>query len=98
MERWMAWTPRRPAVGVRFRGRFERMGGQLHQRHAPVRVPMKLKLLGINHKTAPIAVRERLAVPEWRLEEATRRLLERPGVVEAVVFSTCNRVEMAVFG
>jgi glutamyl-tRNA reductase len=58
---------------------------------------MRLKLLGINHKTAPIAVRERLAVPEWRLEEATRRLLECPGVAEAVVFSTCNRVEIAVF-
>src|SRR5438105_188629 len=57
---------------------------------------MKLQLLGVNHKTAPVEVRERLAVPEWRLEEATRKLLQHPGVVECVVFSTCNRVEFAV--
>ncbi|HWC16903.1 MAG TPA: glutamyl-tRNA reductase [Terriglobales bacterium] len=57
---------------------------------------MKLLLLGVNHKTAPVEVRERLAIPEWRLEEATRKLLEHPGVSECVVFSTCNRVEFAV--
>src|SRR5881227_2875073 len=57
---------------------------------------MKFQLLGVNHKTAPVEVRERLAVPEWRLEEATRRLLQYPGVAECVVFSTCNRVEFAV--
>lgn len=57
---------------------------------------MKLQLVGVNHKTAPVEVRERLAIPEWRLEEATRKLLEHPGVDECVVFSTCNRVEFAV--
>src|SRR5438045_9582295 len=57
---------------------------------------MKLQLLGVNHKTAPVEVRERLAVPEWRLEEATRKLLQHTGVAECVVFSTCNRVEFAV--
>jgi len=57
---------------------------------------MRLQLLGVNHKTAPVEVRERLAIPEWRLEEATRSLLEHPGVMECVVFSTCNRVEFAV--
>ena len=57
---------------------------------------MRLQLLGVNHKTAPVEVRERLAIPEWRLEEATRKLLEHPGVEECVVFSTCNRVEFAV--
>ena len=57
---------------------------------------MKLQLLGVNHKTAPIEIRERLAIPEWRLEEATRKLLAQPGVEECVVFSTCNRVEFAV--
>ena len=57
---------------------------------------MKFQLLGVNHKTAPVEVRERLAIPEWRLEEATRRLLQYPGVAECVVFSTCNRVEFAV--
>ena len=57
---------------------------------------MRLQLLGVNHKTAPIEVRERLAIPEWKLEEATRRLLGHPHVQECVVFSTCNRVELAV--
>jgi len=57
---------------------------------------MKLQLAGVNHRTAPVEVRERLAIPEWRLEEATRKLLEHPGVAECVVFSTCNRVEFAV--
>ena len=55
---------------------------------------MKLHLIGVNHKTAPVDVRERLAIPEWRLEEATRRLLGERGVSECVVFSTCNRVEL----
>jgi glutamyl-tRNA reductase len=57
---------------------------------------MKLQLIGVNHKTAPVEVRERLAIPEWRLEEATRKLQEHHGVNECVVFSTCNRVEFAV--
>lgn len=57
---------------------------------------MRLQLVGVNHKTAPVEVREQLAVPEWRLEEATRKLLEHPGVAECVVFSTCNRVEFVV--
>ncbi|HJW98664.1 MAG TPA: glutamyl-tRNA reductase [Terriglobales bacterium] len=57
---------------------------------------MKLQLVGVNHKTAPIEVRERLAIPEWRLEEATRKLLQHPGICECVVFSTCNRVELVM--
>ena len=54
---------------------------------------MNLQLVGVNHKTAPVEVRERLAIPEWRLEEATRKLMEYEGVTECIVFSTCNRVE-----
>lgn len=56
---------------------------------------MKLQLIGLNHKSAPVKVRERLAIPEWRIEEATRKLLNHPGVEECIVFSTCNRVEFA---
>lgn len=56
---------------------------------------MKLQLLGLNHKTAPVEVRERVAIADWRIEEATRKLLEHPAVRECVVFSTCNRVEFA---
>jgi glutamyl-tRNA reductase len=57
---------------------------------------MSLVLVGVNHKSAPVEVRERLAVQEWRLQEATRKLLEIPGVEEAYILSTCNRVELLV--
>lgn len=53
-----------------------------------------LVLLGINHNTAPIEVRERLAIPTGRLADATRSLLSAPGVREGLILSTCNRVEL----
>ena len=53
-----------------------------------------LLLVGVNHTTAPIAVRERLAIPSDRLAEATRTLAGEPGVREAMILSTCNRVEL----
>jgi glutamyl-tRNA reductase len=55
---------------------------------------MNLQLIGINHKTAPIEVRERLAIPEPHLADALRRLAEHPGVDEGLILSTCNRVEV----
>jgi glutamyl-tRNA reductase len=54
----------------------------------------KLLLLGVNHTTAPIAVRERLAIPGHRLADATRTLADQPGIREALILSTCNRVEI----
>jgi glutamyl-tRNA reductase len=54
----------------------------------------KLLLLGVNHTTAPIDVRERLAIPTHRLADATRTLAHQPGVREALILSTCNRVEL----
>jgi glutamyl-tRNA reductase len=53
-----------------------------------------LLLLGINHTTAPIEVRERLAIPLARLADATRTLAHQPGIREALIVSTCNRVEL----
>ena len=53
-----------------------------------------LVLLGINHNTAPIDVRERLAIPAGRLADATRTLLHQPGIREGLILSTCNRVEL----
>jgi glutamyl-tRNA reductase len=55
---------------------------------------MKLALTGINHRTAPVHVREKLA---FRKEDipAALHLLERRGVREALILSTCNRVEIA---
>jgi glutamyl-tRNA reductase len=53
-----------------------------------------LLLLGVNHTTAPLAVRERLAIPSDRLADATRTLVHEPGIREAMILSTCNRVEL----
>jgi len=53
-----------------------------------------LILLGINHNTAPIEVRERLAIASSRLADATRALAHQPGIREALILSTCNRVEL----
>src|SRR4051794_34423140 len=55
---------------------------------------MKYCLIGLNHKTAPVEVRERLAISESRLPEAVRSLTSRPDVEEGIIFSTCNRVEV----
>jgi glutamyl-tRNA reductase len=55
---------------------------------------MTFQLIGVNHKTAPVEVRERLAVPESRLAEALRCFTQHPGVEEGLILSTCNRVEL----
>jgi glutamyl-tRNA reductase len=56
---------------------------------------MRLLVTGVNHKTAPVEVRERLAFDQTALGAALRALVKRPGVVEAMILSTCNRVEVA---
>jgi glutamyl-tRNA reductase len=53
-----------------------------------------LTVLGVNHKTAPIEVRERIAIPRADLAEVTRALAAEPGVAECMIVSTCNRVEI----
>ena len=55
---------------------------------------MHLIVVGLSHKTAPVEIREKLAVPESRLGEAVDRLCSYPGVKEGVLLSTCNRVEV----
>jgi glutamyl-tRNA reductase len=55
---------------------------------------MNIVLLGLNHKTAPVELRERLAIGPQQLEQATRSLLQAPGVLEGMILSTCNRVEL----
>ncbi|MBZ5533874.1 MAG: glutamyl-tRNA reductase [Acidobacteriia bacterium] len=55
---------------------------------------MKFHLIGVNHLSAPLEMRERLAVPETRLPEAIGALVKQPGVDEGMVISTCNRVEL----
>jgi glutamyl-tRNA reductase len=53
-----------------------------------------LGIVGVSHKTAPIEVRERVAFAGDTLGEALRRLVAVPGVGEAMIVSTCNRVEL----
>ncbi|HYN05283.1 MAG TPA: glutamyl-tRNA reductase [Vicinamibacteria bacterium] len=51
-------------------------------------------VVGLNHETAPVAVREALAFPKEALPEALARVREEAGLGEAVILSTCNRVEV----
>ncbi|HYH57751.1 MAG TPA: glutamyl-tRNA reductase [Thermoleophilaceae bacterium] len=53
-----------------------------------------LLALGVSHKTAPVALRERLALPEGRAARILGDLTARPEIHEAVAISTCNRTEL----
>lgn len=55
---------------------------------------MPLLALGLNHQTAPVSLREKLAIGPAALPEALRTLTAQPGVVEAALLSTCNRTEV----
>ena len=55
---------------------------------------MVLAVLGLNHKTAPVEVRECLSFPEDTIKQALRRLEEHEDFLECVVLSTCNRTEV----
>jgi glutamyl-tRNA reductase len=57
---------------------------------------MKIVLAGLNHKTAPVELRERLAIPSQDLAAETQALLTHPGIREGMILSTCNRVEVLV--
>lgn len=50
--------------------------------------------LGLNHRTTPLELRERLAFASSHLPEAARQITALPGFEESVVLSTCNRVEI----
>ena len=54
----------------------------------------ELLALGISHKTAPVAVRERVALSERGAEELVKELVASAEVEEAVAISTCNRTEV----
>ncbi|MEV0429403.1 glutamyl-tRNA reductase [Micromonospora sp. NPDC050495] len=55
---------------------------------------MKLLVVGASYRTAPVATLERLAVPPADLTRTLDRLVAQPYVSEAVLVSTCNRVEV----
>lgn len=55
---------------------------------------MNVFVAGLNHKTADINLREKLAFDGHKLEEGLRRFKELPEIEEAMILSTCNRVEL----
>ncbi|HYO81257.1 MAG TPA: glutamyl-tRNA reductase, partial [Bryobacteraceae bacterium] len=57
---------------------------------------MRVWLAGLNHRTAPVAVREKLAFVDAEVPDALAGLRACPGVSEAMILSTCNRVELTL--
>lgn len=55
---------------------------------------MNILVIGLNHKTAPIEVREKVAFDGTKLEEAINALKKSNAVKENIILSTCNRVEI----
>ncbi len=55
---------------------------------------MELIVIGLNHKTAPIEIRERLAFPEEGMEKALSQVKSLLSLKENMILSTCNRVEI----
>ena len=59
---------------------------------------MQFALIGVSHKTAPVEIRERLAFPSEKMRAALEALMERAKAGEAMILSTCNRVEIVTEG
>jgi glutamyl-tRNA reductase len=55
---------------------------------------MPLVVVGVNHRTAPVEVRERVVFEPARVPEALRELASLPSVQESLIVSTCNRTEI----
>ena len=55
---------------------------------------MQLTAIGLNHQTAPLSIREKLAFAAATLPDAVRGLIESRAAAEAVILSTCNRTEL----
>jgi len=54
----------------------------------------EIVIVGVNHRAAPVEVRERVALRNGTLEHALRQLLAVPSIEEGAILSTCNRVEV----
>src|SRR6186713_1753267 len=59
---------------------------------------MQFALVGLSHKTAPIEVRERLAFNGEAVRSALSALVQKDSISEAMILSTCNRVEVVAEG
>ncbi len=54
----------------------------------------EILIVGVNHRSAPVEVREHVAINNGALEGSLQRLLAVPSIEEGVILSTCNRVEV----
>ncbi len=72
-------------------GKVITQNGEIHQ---PVFAPMALIALGINHKTAPVEIREKVAFSPETVPFALRELAKRGTIAEGAILSTCNRMEL----
>jgi glutamyl-tRNA reductase len=54
----------------------------------------EIVIVGVNHHSAPVEVRERLAVSDEQIGDALQRLVQNGAVEEGAILSTCNRVEI----
>jgi glutamyl-tRNA reductase len=55
---------------------------------------MNIAVVGLSHKTAAVEVREKLSIPEAKIEESLKHLLAYPHIEEVAIISTCNRLEI----
>ncbi|RLB73919.1 MAG: glutamyl-tRNA reductase [Deltaproteobacteria bacterium] len=55
---------------------------------------MNIVIVGLSHKTAPVEIREKVAFPATAMEAPLQQILGLPSISEAVIVSTCNRVEL----
>ncbi len=59
---------------------------------------MSIFLVGVNHRTAPVHIRERLAFGDGEITAALSSIVEQDSIDEALIVSTCNRVEILAAG
>jgi glutamyl-tRNA reductase len=59
---------------------------------------MNILAVGLNHKTAPVEIREQVAIAPGILVECLRQITALPDILEGMVLSTCNRVELYAIG
>src|SRR5512136_1825080 len=55
---------------------------------------MNIVVVGLSHKTASVDIREKVAFAPTQMEKPLQALLALPDITEAVIVSTCNRVEI----
>ena len=55
---------------------------------------MPVSIFGINHKTAPVEIREQVAFSPENISESLNRILKNVGLEEVAIISTCNRMEV----